>query len=726
MVYTGNKHPLCLVGIGVIVMAGLGGVASAQDSDGDGVPNPQDAFPCNASVSGEAFAPAQGAHGTVLFEDKWPERLDDDYNDVVVTYNQTTQVTATGATMKVRLTYNVLAAGGTIDVGLGLVFPVAASQISGVSASLNGAPLAIAVAPEGTNSALLTLTSDIRSTFFGTTTSQIINASSLSPRVSSLGPLQVTISLSQPTMITQTPPYDLFIFRTQAPSHEVHLIDYCGTSRFDSALFGTGIDVSTPARCFVDAQGLPAVMTAPQVLSYPGEGVNISSVYPNIVPWAVTGGNTNFDWLLTPTLAAAYPNPLAPAFVAGPTFSANLTCGCPSGFTGTIGNCTPVAPTCNGLTGGTVVAGPITTSPPTDFTTVMPAAGMSDDGSYTVVWTSNGTPPFAAFAQQYDPSGASRGQAVQVSPYPSHFVTGAADVAMNATGGSVITYTSVGTAPFAVYSQRYDNTGAAIGIPVQVSPYPLHFVTGRSAVAMNATGEYVVAWSNGTAPFAAFFQRYDASGVAQGGPVQASPYPGHFVTDLPDIAIDDAGNVAVAWVDGGSTFAIHVQLFDAMSAVVGPPIRSSPSNHFVTSPPAIGMAGNGDFAVAWNDTSSTFSVFTQPYGPTGHVNGAMSQANETGFISGGGGRGGPKDAPQTLSMDDSGSYIVGWKDGGATHRDFVRRFDVTGAPIGSEQMVHGSQFTGHPPAVATAGCSGAQVAATAEDQSFTVIHSLLQ
>lgn len=313
--------------------------ALAQDSDADGVPDAVDTFPCDATSSAESYAPAVGTHGLILSEDFWPSRNDDDYQDAVIAYNYAFKLNAAGNVSYLRATYDVLAAGGDLDLGLGLRLPVAASAPRTISATLDGQPLAL------TNGSDPNLTqvviSSLREQLFPGSSS-IINARADTPATSNAGVVEVIIRFDPPVSLPiGRAPFDLYIFRASAPDHEIHLSQYCGTAGMNTALFGTGIDASARPNgpCFVDAQGLPSMINIPQVISYPIERTPISALYPNIVAWAASGGATNANWFQSANASYAYPNALVPDFNGSAQLDIVRSCACPAGYTGTAGLC---------------------------------------------------------------------------------------------------------------------------------------------------------------------------------------------------------------------------------------------------------------------------------------------------------------------------------------------------------------------------------------------------
>jgi LruC domain-containing protein len=314
-----------MVGLAVVLMASP--AAWAQDSDGDGTQDGLDLFPCDGSAVGQAFAPAQGVHGMLQFEDYFPVGLDEDFNDVVVTYNAVYATDAAGQVTRLRLTLNLLAAGGFLDHGLGLALPVPASSVASAVATLgSGAPTVLGLSAQDSN-ATFVLSGDLRADFFGTS-AKVINADPAQP-VLPAGAMVVDIAFSAPVALAPSAaPHDLFIFRSNDTGHEIHQLAYCGTAGMKTSLFGTGVDASNPSGrgCFVDVNGLPFVLHMPEVVAYPTERTGIAQLYPEILLWAASGGTSNTSFYLLPQLAAGFSGAPAPAFIGGDAFTADYSC----------------------------------------------------------------------------------------------------------------------------------------------------------------------------------------------------------------------------------------------------------------------------------------------------------------------------------------------------------------------------------------------------------------
>lgn len=272
--------------------------AFAFDADLDGIDDSADAFPCDKAAAGAAFVPAQGEHGLLLFENKWPDNGDLDFNDLVLSYNFIFRLDAAGRVVSMRATFNPLALGAHVDHGLAIHLPVDARTVSHVSKTLGRGGVTTQIQPSTQDAELtFTIADDLRE-LFGANEEDHINTRP--ERAAIVGtPIEVEINFASavPLPVSGTP-YDIFIFRTADHRHEIHLPDFAGTANMDTSLFGQRDDGSSATRHFVNRNGLPFVLNIPTLAEYPLELEEISRLYPRIVDFAASGGVEARDFYL--------------------------------------------------------------------------------------------------------------------------------------------------------------------------------------------------------------------------------------------------------------------------------------------------------------------------------------------------------------------------------------------------------------------------------------------
>jgi LruC domain-containing protein len=258
------------------------GSPQVVDTDGDGVPDSQDAYPTDPT---KAYNNSGGT-GTVAFEDQWPNKGDYDLNDVVMTYNYNVVTNAHNVVVQVTGNYSLVATGGTIGNGFGIQFPIARTAVTG----LTGGTL-----EAGQTNAVVTLFTNMRNVMTNWNTQPGVTQS---PAV----PYTITFNVTNGPALSAfgQDGYNPFIWNMGADNRrrETHLAGKTPTTLADATLFGTGADNTNVAasRYYVTTTGLPFAISIPTTFSYPIEGTDITSVYLHFAAWAQSGGTSFTDW----------------------------------------------------------------------------------------------------------------------------------------------------------------------------------------------------------------------------------------------------------------------------------------------------------------------------------------------------------------------------------------------------------------------------------------------
>ncbi len=283
---------------------------TCEDTDQDAVPDVADPAPCDPRVVAEAFAPSETSRSMIVVEDQWPEYSDLDFNDVVSAYHYQFLLGPDGRVVALRATFDVLALGGSYTLGLGMALAVPPAQVASLARSINGgAPESLMLRSDGAR-ATWWVSPNLRE-LFGNLQGPINSV----PGGQTAPAQQVAIDVvfSTPVALSlAAQPFDVYVFRDQRTQHEIHRPAYGGTEAMDTALFGTGYDASTPGRWFIDDTGIPYVLDLAALSPWPPEGQRIETLYPQIVPWAASGGTTNQGWQSSPAAGMSYADAPSP------------------------------------------------------------------------------------------------------------------------------------------------------------------------------------------------------------------------------------------------------------------------------------------------------------------------------------------------------------------------------------------------------------------------------
>jgi LruC domain-containing protein len=317
----------CLLFAAGVAALSSASLAHAQDADGDGVANASDVFPCDPDLRAVAFAPGETARGMLLFEDEWPRSGDLDFNDVVLTHHATLRLGASNLARSVRLRLTPLAIGGLFRNGLGLRLPVPREAVTGVTRSVGGGAAQSLSVSTLDGQATVTLSSDLRELFGGDP--ERVNSLSSRPRQTG-SELVIEIAFASGQVLASgDAPWDVFIFRSDDPAHEIHRPEYAGTAQMRATLFNTESDRSQGARRFIDQDGLPFALVLPALAPYPREASSLHALFPQVIDFARSAGASAAGFYLTFNTPARFIDsggngPLTPAALGA--FSADTSC----------------------------------------------------------------------------------------------------------------------------------------------------------------------------------------------------------------------------------------------------------------------------------------------------------------------------------------------------------------------------------------------------------------
>jgi hypothetical protein len=333
-----------------------------------------------------------------------------------------------------------------------------------------------------------------------------------------------------------------------------------------------------------------------------------------------------------------------------------------------------------------------------------PAVAMDAAGDFVVAWRSYGQDgdSWGIYAQRYDKMGAPQGAEFQVNTYTTSYQD-SAHVAMDAAGDFVIVWDSYGQDGdgSGIYAQRYTAVGETQGSEFQVNTYT-DGDQNFPAVAMNATGDFVVAWvsyGQDGSGWGIYAQRYDKTGAPQGSEFQVNTYTTgnqYYPAVFPAVAMDAAGDFVVAWTNhgqDGSLDGIFAQRYDKTGAPQGFEFQVNTYTTSYQNSPAVAMDAAGDFVVTWmsyGQDGDRWGIYAQRYDKTGAPQGSEFQVNTTTT--------GDQYYP-AVAMDAAGDFVVAWSYLNTKGEIFVgrgiyaQRYNTAGVPQGSEFRVN--TYTDH-------------------------------
>ena len=325
----------------------------------------------------------------------------------------------------------------------------------------------------------------------------------------------------------------------------------------------------------------------------------------------------------------------------------------------------------------------------------VPSVAMDADGDFVVAWESeyqDGS-DLGIFAQRFDAAGIARGPEFQVNSYTASR-QGRPSVAMDADGNFVVAWESWGQDGdnAGVFAQRYDAAGVAQGPEFLVNTNTTS-IQRRPAVAMDADGDFVVAWQSYSEPgpeFDIFAQRFNAAGATQGPEFRVNTHIPNSQFS-PTVAMDADGDFVVAWesyFQGGSEVSIFAQRFDTAGVAQGGEFEVSTNDMYWQYSASVALDADGDFVVAWQHTSDegpgTYvgNVFAQRYNAAGVAQGPEFLVNT--YTT-------DNQAFPSVAMDADGNFVVAWTSedqDGSRGGIFAQRYNAAGVAQGPEFQVN--------------------------------------
>jgi len=277
-------------------------IARPSDSDGDGVPDAQDAFPNDPTRAYISYYPSQTGFANIAFEDNWPSKGDYDLNDLVLGYRYTFVTNAQNQVVTIQADYNIVAAGASFKNGFGLQLPIAASAVQSVTGELfknSYIQLASNGVEAGQTKAVIIPFDNTDAMINNPDFSFFVNTENSKNKVvgtTSTVLITLTTPIAQTSLDVST--FNPFLISNGRRGYEIHLPGYAPTDKATTKLFGTADDASVPAqgKYYLSTANWPWAINFTTPFVYPLEGINITTAYPFFATWAGSAGASYADW----------------------------------------------------------------------------------------------------------------------------------------------------------------------------------------------------------------------------------------------------------------------------------------------------------------------------------------------------------------------------------------------------------------------------------------------
>jgi len=266
-----------------------------------------------------------------------------------------------------------------------------------------------------------------------------------------------------------------------------------------------------------------------------------------------------------------------------------------------------------------------------------------------------------------------------------------ASVAMDRVGNFVVAWQSeVAGSGDEIRARRFDFQGQPLGEEIAVN----RVTAGNQlapGVAMDAAGNFAVAWQTLVeSSFEIRARRFDARGVERGDEIAVNTTRGD-THGAPAVAMDADGGFVVAWETSfHGSFEIRARRFDARGNPQGGQIAVNAVTTSSQRFPAVAIDADGDFVVVWrSNIAGSSEVRARRFSALGVPQGDEIQVNAT--------TAGDQLAP-SVAVAQGGDFVVAWENSFEGRFEVrARRFTALGVPEGLEAAVHpgtaGNQFS---------------------------------
>jgi hypothetical protein len=315
-----------------------------------------------------------------------------------------------------------------------------------------------------------------------------------------------------------------------------------------------------------------------------------------------------------------------------------------------------------------------------------PAVACESNGDFVVTWTSrnqDAANSYGIYAQRYTAAGATIGGEFRVNTTVTNDQT-QPSVAMDADGDFVVAWTSnlQDGNGLGVIAQRFSNTGAAVGSELVISS---SFNSGNqqyARVAMDSAGNWVIVWQTDvtfTSSRGIFMRRYNAAGTALTDWEVVNTTTSGF-QQFPAIAMNGSGEYVVAWTSDtqdGSGQAVYAQRFSAAGVKQGTEFRVNVTTAGDQQFPSVAVDDSGNFVIAWQSAAqdgSGFGVYSREYTAAGAPRAGESLLNAT--------TAGDQSLVSVGANRSTGDFVAVWSGNVAADADGVVARWFTPRPVG--------------------------------------------
>jgi hypothetical protein len=314
-----------------------------------------------------------------------------------------------------------------------------------------------------------------------------------------------------------------------------------------------------------------------------------------------------------------------------------------------------------------------------------PAVAVAPTGGFSVVWYECRDGDADAWCQRFDVTGARLGINERLNTDATMGWQGDPAAAVSPNGRLLACWQDrrdIGNSD--LFGQWLDSTGYRLGDNFRISDSAAAGDQGVSDCHLSPAGLALVAWDDRRNGLTGdiYAQLLDSDGVPLGDNFRVNDDGIGYANQYePVVAGDDSGRFVVAWMDGrgrnSSDWNIFCQRYTAAGSALGSNIQVTTQDSIQWSP-AVACAPLGRFVVAWEDRrlGGQSDIYAALYASNGEpVAGEFRVNDDVGLASQYG---------VSVAAGDQGEFLIAWTDLRSGDEDvYGRVLDRNGAPLGA-------------------------------------------
>jgi hypothetical protein len=321
----------------------------------------------------------------------------------------------------------------------------------------------------------------------------------------------------------------------------------------------------------------------------------------------------------------------------------------------------------------------------TSYSRENPWVDSDTSGRYIIAWADYAPSFPAIYAQRFDSLGQAVGSRLRISDQEATGERHNPALSTDPSGAFVVGWMDKRNSNYDIYGQ----TRTKDGLPQQIENFIMNDDSSGAnqaspMIATKSDGSFMVVWEdfrNNNSDI--YLKSFDPDGLPLAGDFRVNDSLGNINHSLPDIACNQSGNYVIVWQDEREGLDIYGQLFDYLGNLVGGNFKvNGDSGTNLNNSPSCDMSNSGNFVVVWAaKEGSVQNIYGRLFGSDGQPEDTCFKINDDGQQ--------VDHLLPKVSMDSLGYFMVVWEDKrDGQDRIYLQRYDPNGVKIGGNFLLH--------------------------------------